>query len=239
MDNAELQHWNTYVEGLQKCFDGMDLRDKVLLEIAPGTCNYAKIYSDAGLSKYIAVEPNEQWLGTAKNKLEFVNAAKEYEYINKPYEDYKCDEKVDVIFSAGLIYHLVSPFHFLEYVANHNAEYIILEHTGKMLEPTYGPVWSSDGFVNRMHYGGLTTERTNEPGMRLTDSFENIDVGSKGATDKKFIPLNVFASCDLIVWCMGEMGYVIDEYNNITTGTKSKNQNCVMRFKRAEDINEY
>lgn len=231
MDKETAQHWDTYVQEVKPILDGANLQGKVLLDIAPGECCYYKLFSGAGLDKYIAVDPNHQWLDTAKLRLEYVNAAKEYNFFYNTYEDYKCSDHVDVVYSCGLLYHLSNPFHFLEYVANQNAEYVILEHTGHLFDPTLGPIWTTDEMMSIRHYGGVTNEPTNMPGMRLTNAFKHMEPDRENRTDRKFIPLNVFISCDLVVWCMDKMGYELEDYSNLATGERSKDQNCAMRFK--------
>lgn len=231
MDAIERQHWDTYANNVKMILDDIDLQDKTLLEIAPGECNYANIYSNAGLDKYIGVEPNNQWLKNAQAKIEFVNAAKQYEFVNKTFEEYHCSEQIDIVFCAGLMYHLASPFQLLETLANYNAEYIILEHTGALYDPHTGPLFI-DEIISNKHGGGLTHEHTNFPGMRLTNHYDIVEHDTQNHTDKKFIPLNMFVSCDLASWCMEQMGYPLAGYNNIETGTQSKHQNCVMVFKR-------
>ena len=232
MDHTERQHWNTYANELRVVFDSIELQGKTMLEIAPGECNYAEVYTNAGLGKYICVEPNKQWLRNTQRKIEFLNVAEQYEFVNSTFEEYQCTEPVDIVFSAGLLYHLVSPFHFLEILANYNAEHVVIEHTGTMYSPHNGPLWKN-GVISNSHAGGLVPEPTNYPGMRLTDSFETVEHDRENYTNKRFIPLNMFVSCDLIQWCMEKMGYNLEEYNNIETGTMSKHENCVMRFKRA------
>jgi hypothetical protein len=229
MSNYESAGWNEYIKQIQNVLSSLDLQDKVLLEIAPGECNYAKIYGDAGLRKYIGVEPNKSWLDSAKKKLEYYNAAEEYEFVYSTYEDYQLTCQIDVLYSSGLLYHLASPIHYLETIANYNPEYIIIEHPG---EYDNDIPFITDESVSIRHAGGLTLEKVNKPGMRMSEVFEDPPHDIEIYSDKKTVPLNMFLSCRGVAWCLEKMGYSLEEYIQIGTTEKSKQENCVMRFKR-------
>ena len=234
MDKFHRSNWANYVEYVSKVLDPIDLNDKVLLEIAPGECSYVHMFADRGLAKYIGVEPNKHWLLTAKKRLEYVNVATEYEFVNSTYEDYKQTCPVDIIYSSGLIYHLASPLHYLEYIANYNAEYIVIEHTGNIADDS-PHVFDEAGNLNEGHIGGVCGESVNNPGMRLSEALDDPQPDRPITASKKTIPLNMFISCYMIVWCMEFMGYRLEAYNNLQTGERSKSDNCVMRF-RLENI---
>jgi len=230
MDKIHSDNWANYVKFVSKLVDPIDMNGKVLLEIAPGECSYFRLFADSGLAKYIGVEPNNSWLLTAKKRLEYVNAATEYEFVNSTYEDYKQTCPVDIIYSSGLIYHLASPLHYLEYIANCNAEYIVIEHTGN-IEEDYPHVFDEAGNFNNGHIGTVVGERVNNPGMRLSEALDDPNPDNTAIASKKAIPLNMHISCHMIVWCMGKLGYRLEAYSNIETGERSKSENCAMRFK--------
>jgi hypothetical protein len=113
-------------------------RGKSVLEIAVGDrFKLIDIYNSNHISSYVGIEPFEEWCSNSRRVLD-KSAQFPYEMHNCGYESYTA-QTPDVVVCNGLAYHLHSPFHLFEYLANTNAEYIILETTQT---PGDYPTWS-------------------------------------------------------------------------------------------------
>ena len=101
-----------YIQGLENFLTFEE--GETVLEIAGGRGHYHSFYNKFKIGKYIAVEPNFEWLESTKSR--------EYdcitEFNNCIYEDYYPTETIDTLICAGLMYHLPHPTHFLEVVRN-------------------------------------------------------------------------------------------------------------------------
>ena len=225
--------WDDYVSQFGSLFNTEDFKDKTLLEIASGTCDYYKLYLDKGIKKYISVEPNHSWQRIAKNKLIYNEIAKEYKFITSTYEKFERTEKIDIIICAGLLYHLISPFHFLEKLYELDADTVGLETTNHLVDDTLETIWDdADEFAQSIsfrHQGRLVAEPLNDDGMRRTEQ-------RPGGTFKKGIPLNMSLSPELTVWCMKQLSYELSGYTNVSYKNSSKDASCMMVFRKIREL---
>jgi hypothetical protein len=218
--------WEEYTFQLLPLVEGK-FQNNVVLEIAPGECAYSNIYKNAGMKKYIAVEPNAEWLRVTQRKMEELNSAESFEFVHSTYEDYQLNQRVDTVYCSGLLYHLASPIHCLEKIVNMNPDNIILETTGHAFDASTGPVMKN-GMITTEHAGGFSLENINSHGMRFTDPLEKNEL--IGIT-KKAVGLNMYMSCDFIIWCLDHMGYRMDDYVNFNiSDAGSKTHSSAMSF---------
>ena len=163
------------------------------------------------------------------------------------YEDYTPKGAYfDVTICNGLAYHLHSPYHLFEYLANLGSEYIIMETTGVSTRSD-NPDWSGeigvDSAMERIkgimqeHQQSFNDYIMIKSQMFSTYEEQNIP-GNIINNNRRSIPWNNSGlNPDVIVlafWCMG---YDLDKsHERIGGGDKSKECNTVYRFKKSSDF---
>ena len=233
-----------YISDIQHMFDVV--KDRSVFEIAVGNCaRLTPIYNHYGVKSLFGIEPFDRWYNQSKEILE-IYAEFDWKILCSRYEDCKPPE-VDVVVCCGLAYHLHSPYHLFEYLANINAEYIIMETTGVSAQSD-NPDWSGeigvDSAMERIkgimqeHQQSFNDYIMIKSQMFSTYEEQNIP-GNSINNNRRSIPWNNSGlNPDVIVlafWCMG---YDLDKsHERIGGGDKSKACNTVYRFKKSEDTN--
>jgi hypothetical protein len=180
----------------------------VVLDIATGfEVRYASKLND--VKKFISLEPFVPW------HTQLVEAAPalpcQSEFLNCTYEEYIPEDKIDVVVSAGLIYHLASPMHFLETVVNVYAPRVFyLETTG---------IYAND-HTDEETEAHFVKESINTAGMRQ---------------GKRVIPwrLNINNN-SFIVTAMRSVGYSLETFADLSTEMVSKTKVTFFKFSRIE-----
>ena len=232
-----------YIEDIKPMYDV--LKDKKVLEIAVGNnARMTSIYNHYGIKSLFGIEPYKRWFNQSKEILEMM-AEFDWELECLSYEDYKPGE-FDVVVCNGLAYHLHSPYHLFEYLANINAEYIIMETTG--VPAMHGqPDWSgtklTDDTLERIKGTMIQHKVSFEEYLmgksQTFSTFEQQDIpGNSNSSNKRKIPWShAGMNPDIRVlafWCMG---YDLDKSNERVGGMdKSKACTTTYRFKRSDKI---
>ena len=162
--------------------------------------------------------------------------------VHSRYEDYVVTEVPDVVVCCGLLYHLSSPFHLLEWLANTNAEYIILESTGtteytsgkgttqNTMERINAEISEAGGlkeYIEQRSSGGewhnlkLMYEETDIPGNTVHNAYRSVPWCTQGVEN------------DLIVLAFSVMGYDLEaSHERYDSLEFSKANTTTYRFKR-------
>lgn len=182
-----------------------------VLEIAGGVGPLVDIINKSRIKKYIFVEPNETWLTNCRNERHY-NC--ETEWHCKVYEDYEPTEKIDTLICCGLVYHLLSPCHFFEKVANvYKPETFYLEMSGHWTKD-YPDVYNPESIPTV-----FMPEKINVGGMRYS-------------SDKRVIPYHILLNKDFVVHAMDTIGYKLEKFNNIVSDHRSKDRVVIFKFNR-------
>jgi len=228
-----------YIKDIKHIYD--IVKDKSVLEIACGNVRFIEgIYNAYGIKSFTGVEPFEQWCTGGKKQLEY-HANFKWDMVHSRYEDYVVTEVPDVVVCCGLLYHLSSPFHLLEWLANTNAEYIILESTGtteyttgkntthNTMERINAQISEAGGlkeYIEEFKYNGrnkytLKYEETDIPGNTIHNTYRSV-------------PWKIFGvENDIRVLAFSEMGYDLDaSHERYDSLDKSKANSTTYRFKR-------
>jgi len=180
---------------------------ETVLEIAGGKGFYHSFYNKFKIGKYIAVEPNFEWLEIAKSKEYDCNT----EFNNCIYEDYYPTETIDTLICAGLIYHLPHPTHFLEVVSNRfKPKTLYLESVGGYPE-------KNDIDIFDVHF---TPEKVNTYGERFNTS--------------KSVGLSLKPRLGFYIFCLSQLGYKLEKYKHISIEDdvyKSKQDVTMFKFR--------
>ena len=180
---------------------------ETVLEVAGGRGYYHSFYNKFKIGKYIAVEPNLQWLKCTKSR--------EYdcitEFNNCIYEDYYPSEEIDTLVCAGLLYHLPHPTHFLEVVRNRfKPKTIYLETIGAYPEEN----------IHNVLEAHFTPEIVNTYGER----FNTIDYKSVGFSLKPCL--------EFYISCLSQLGYKLEKYKHVSIDDEEiKSKQDVTMFK--------
>ena len=234
-----------YIADIQPMFDVV--KDKTVYEIAVGNCaRLTPIYNHYGIKSLFGIEPFEKWYNQSKEILE-IYAEFDWRILCSRYEDYNPrGAYFDVTVCNGLAYHLHSPYHLFEYLANLGSEYIIMETTGVPSRST-NPDWSGEiGVEYAMERIKGTMEQYNQSfedyimiKSQMFSTYEEQNIpGNSINNNRRSIPWNNSGiNPDVIVlafWCMG---YDLDKsHERVGGGDKSKECNTVFRFKKSEDF---
>lgn len=226
-----------YINDVKHMYD--IVKDKSVLEIACGNVRFVEgIYNAYGIKSYTGVEPFEQWCNGGKIQLEY-HANFKFDMIHSRYEDYEVTEVPDVVVCCGLLYHLSSPFHLLEWLANTNAEYIILETTGTVehttgkgttqntMERVNAQISEAGGlkehinhYLNTQFPSRLNYEETDTPGNTVHNTYRSV-------------PWRINVWPDIIVLAFSEMGYDLEaSHERYDSLEYSKCNTTTYRFKR-------
>jgi len=227
-----------YIQDIKHMYDVV--KDKSVLEIACGNVRFIKgIYNAYGIKSFTGVEPYEQWCNGGSVQLT-KSANFKWDMVHSRYEDYVVTEVPDVVVCCGLLYHLSSPFHLLEWLANTNAEYIILETTGTVehtsgkgttqntMERVNAQISEAGGlkewiqgtdFRNTIYRLGY--EKTDAPGNSFHNTLRSVPFMLHGVGN------------DVIVLSFSEMGYDLDaSHERYDSLEFSKMTTTTYRFKR-------
>ena len=212
MDNYDRQ----YVQELE---DFLIFEEgETVLEIAGGKGFYHSFYNKFKIGKYIAVEPNFEWLEIAKTQ--------EYdcdtEFNNCIYEDYYPTEPIDTLICAGLMYHLPHPTHFLEVVRNRfKPKTLYLESVGCYPEKNVTDILD-------VHF---TSEIVNTYGQRFNTASEGI-YGNGHNADYKSVGISLKPSLEFYIFCLSQLGYKLEKYKHISIDDdENKSKQDVTMFK--------
>tara|TARA_R110001592_G_scaffold19847_7_gene80981 strand:- start:443 stop:1366 length:924 start_codon:yes stop_codon:yes gene_type:complete len=216
------------------------VKDGVILEIAAARVRFVEyIYNYYGIARYTGVEPKDEWFMEGNRSLK-AKADFKWNMVNSDYQSYSVKGTPDVVVCCGLSYHLHSPFHLWEWLANTNAEYIILETTGvpEDWDQSGDPLTTVERIAEQVKVAkdtdnylqlkdiypvGLRWEEPNIPGNVQT-------------TKKRSIP---WAVCnmnpDLRILAFNEMGYDLDA-SSTRYGGYCLSKQCIdtQRFKRRD-----
>jgi len=207
----ESQEWARY---RQEIGESISLpADSTVAEIAVGNFGgafYNKI-SNSKIKKYIAIEPNTDWYLSTKS-CNYNNI--QTEFINSTYENYIPNEPVDIVICAGLAYHLHSPVHLIEYVANHFDPAVIYFETTGHINPS-DPDFSWDHVL-------FKTEIIDIPGNAFKGNYE------------KKVSLSAVLQPMFIAKCFETIGYTLEKYYNFQSDTHSS-KDCVCMMKIVKD----
>ena len=228
-----------YCDGVKDIYSVV--KDAVVLEIAAARVRFVEhIYNYYGIARYTGVEPMDEWFmagnRTLKSKADF-----KWNMVCSDYESYDVKGIPDVVVCCGLSYHLHSPFHLWEWLANTNAQYIILETTGtpgdnhlfagantthntmERITEQITELGSMEAYLALPRHMGVNSEVLNIPGNMQT-------------TKKRSIPWKLAGiNPDLKVLAFSEMGYDLDASNE-RIGGLCRSKRCVTtyRFKRRD-----
>lgn len=100
---------------LGDCIDITDIEDQEIAEVGSGSGRYIKIFSKLKPKKIYAVEPSNSFDILKKNTSEINNL----ELINSTGSDFKLPNKIDYIFSLGVIHHIINPKDVVQNIYNH------------------------------------------------------------------------------------------------------------------------
>jgi len=183
--------------------------NSTVLEIAPGTGHFTEIYNRSNLKKYIAVEPSQLWFEILSSQ--HYNCKTEFHKCG--YENYTPIDKIDYVVCTGLLYHLSSPVHFIETIANkYNPNIIYLETTGHM----NSDLNNRDNFLGKFY-----KEEVDKLGNRHTDDIT-----------KKIVPYNLTITLPTIVKFFEHVGYSLESYSDMSIANTSKHAVCSMILKK-------
>ena len=225
--------------------------NKSVLEIAVGNhVRLIPIYNDYNISNYVGIEPHTPWCEGSTQTLEDT-ALFPFKMHNCEYQQYQLtstDVVPDVVVCNGLAYHLHSPYHLYEYLANINAEYIILETTGvpsHIKQTDWTGSNTTDDTMDRIKGTMQQNEESlNDYLKRKGTAFSIFEQqntpGNSNTINRRAIPWSTqLMNPDMRVlafWCMG---YDLDdslERNGQDQEDRSKDCITVYRFKRSKDI---
>ena len=236
---------NDYIQHIKPMYSVCE--NKSVLEIAVGNhVRLIPIYNHYNISSYIGIEPYPHWYKGSIQTLEDT-ALFPFKMHNCEYQQYNSTDVVpDVVVCNGLAYHLHSPYHLFEYLANINAEYIILETTGVPLQqPDWGGSITTNDTMDRIKGTMQQHEESFEDYlMRKSTTFHTFEQqntpGNSNSTNRRAIPWSHSGMNPdmrvLAFWCMG---YDLDdslERDGQDKEDKSKDCITVYRFKRSKDI---
>lgn len=184
--------------------------NSTVVEIAPGTGLLFKyVISEFNYSKYIGIEPDIIWVNKFQENL--LNTSK-VTLINDIYENVDLSNKdIDIVISAGLLYHLASPAHYIEYLCNIGADVIYLESYGHLEEDV------------------LSYDYKKWSKVRFVDEQLNIS-GNRQVKGKKALPVSVALDINICPHLFKMLGYKMEYYKNIDATQRGKQQVCIMKF---------
>lgn len=199
-------------EYLSKYISSLSFKpNDVVLDIATGRKLLYKYKLD-NVKKLIAVEPDAEWCSELIDDISDIPCATEIN--NCAYEDYTPIENIDVVVCAGLLYHLSSPIHFLQTVANvYQPKVFYLETTG---------VYDPD---KELEQGCFWAQFNEEP------------VNKKGMSQGLNIaPYKLTMHLSFVVHIMETIGYKLENHTNLSTESQlSKESVTMFKFIRTLD----
>lgn len=185
--------------------------ESTVLEIAPGNGAFRELINNSNIKKYIGVEPFTPWYKNLKLDLEWIPEA---EFNNCTYEEYVLNEPVDVVITAGLFYHLASPIHLIETIANEYKPDLLYVET----------------------IGHLDTNGMYATGKNSTYAPEVLNVpGSRQQGQGRAVPYNTTLDTSTLAYFFECVGYKLMDYKDIETQNSSKVDSCIMKFHRLGD----
>jgi len=202
------QGWNNYLNIIRNFVDFPS--DSTLLEIAPGSNAWVDIIDDSNIKKYIAVEPHTEWFLNIKEH----NSKIEREVYNLTYEQYTPKENIDVLITAGLFYHLASPVHYIETIANVYKPKIVYVETVGGFNPT-----DIIALAKKKDNTIFDNEKINTPGNRITGN-------------ERSVPYSLKLPPALISYFFETVGYELLALQQIRTTAQSKRQCTIFKFSR-------
>lgn len=205
------QGWQDYLNIIQDFVNFPS--DSVLLEIAPGDNAWVNIIDKSNIKKYIAVEPNSIWF----EKIKEHNSNIERELHNLTYEQYVPNEKIDVLVTAGLFYHLASPVHYIETIANVYKPKIVYVETVGEFDPE-----DIIALAEKEDRTIFDKEKINTEGNRIT-------VGERA------VPYSLKLPPAVISYFFKTVGYDLLALQQIRTTALSKKQCTILKFSRVGD----
>lgn len=205
------QGWQDYLNIIQDFVNFPS--DSVLLEIAPGDNAWVDIIDKSNIKKYIAVEPNNLWF----EKIKEHNSNIERELHNLTYEQYVPKEKIDVLVTAGLFYHLASPVHYIETIANVYKPKIVYVETVGEFDPE-----DIIALAEKEDRTIFDKENINTEGNRIT-------VGERA------VPYSLKLPPAVISYFFKTVGYDLLALQQIRTTALSKQQCTILKFSRVGD----
>jgi len=188
-------------------------KDSIVLEIASGEGHFSSIYKSSNLKKYICVEPDKEWIEMASQH----DYGCDTEFVNTTYENFQPKEDVDYVVCAGLIYHLASPIHFIETVANKfNPKVLYLESLGEYNQEEL----IFDNENNSVQFNCLFRyEEINRTGNRFKLQGE------------KLVPASLSISTDAIIYFFKTVGYNVIGYKTINISASEQSKESVTMYK--------
>jgi len=233
-----------YIEDIKWIYDVV--ADKTVFEIAMGnSARLTPIYNEYGIKRLFGIEPYDKWYNQSKEILE-IYAEFDWRILCSRYEDYTPrGAYFDVTICNGLAYHLHSPYHLFEYLANLGSEYIIMETTG--VPHNDNPDWSgsktTEGTMERIK-GTIQQQKTSfeeylQGKSTTCSTFEEQNIpGNSSNNNRRSIPWShAGMNPDIRVlafWCMG---YDLDASHERLGGLEhSKTCTTTYRFKKSEDF---
>ncbi len=112
--------------------DIKDLQGAVVAEIGSGTGRIVSMLLDAGVKHVYAVEPSEGAFGSLKENIKKMERGCDVTAVNALGHEFELDEKVDYIFSIGVVHHIPDPKPVIE-AAKRN-----LKEDGRLVLWLYG-----------------------------------------------------------------------------------------------------
>jgi len=188
-------------------------KDSIVLEIASGEGHFSSIYKSSNLKKYICVEPDKEWIEMASQH----DYGCDTEFVNTTYENFQPKEDVDYVVCAGLIYHLASPIHFIETVANKfKPKVLYLESLGEYNQEEL----IFDNENNSVQFNCLFRyEEINRTGNRFKLQGE------------KLVPASLSISTDAIIYFFKTVGYNVIGYKTINISASEQSKESVTMYK--------
>tara|TARA_Y100000389_G_scaffold191678_1_gene218228 strand:+ start:397 stop:1149 length:753 start_codon:yes stop_codon:yes gene_type:complete len=206
---SDQEGWQDYLDIIEN-FITLPINSTVL-EIAPGNGAYQRLINNSDIKKYIGVEPFTTWYESLKDGTTW---NPEVEFHNCTYEKFILDEPVDVVITAGLFYHLASPIHFIETIANdYKPDLLYVESIGHL-------------DINYMH----------ATGKELSYAPEVINkAGNRQQSHGRAVPYNATIDTPTIAHFLECVGYKLIDFDDIETRNSSKVDSCIMKFHRLGD----
>ena len=184
--------------------------NSTVLEIAPGNGAYQWLINNSDIKKYIGVEPFTPWYEHLKIDIAWTPEA---EFHNCTYEDFTLNEDVDVVITAGLFYHLASPIHFIETIANEYKPTLLYVETIGHVD------------IGNMHATGKDSSYAPE----------KLNVAGSRYAGRRAVPYNSVTDISTLAHFIECVGYKLMDFENIDTQNSSKVDNCIMEFHRLGD----
>ena len=188
-------------------------KDSIVLEIASGEGHFSSIYKSSKLKKYICVEPDKEWIEMASQH----DYDCDTEFVNTTYENFQTKEDIDYVVCAGLIYHLASPIHFIETVANKfKPKVLYLESFGEYNQEEL----IFDNKNNSIQFNCLFRyEEINRTGNRFKTEGENL------------VPASLSISTDAIIYFFKTVGYSVSDHKTVEISATEQSKHCVTMYK--------